>query len=66
MTCTPGQPCEEGRKRGRVLGALMYRVAGDRRRIAKRNLELCFPDKTPAWHSRPRPRRIQIPMFIID
>lgn len=27
---------------GRVLGALMYRVAGDRRRIAARNLELCF------------------------
>jgi len=28
---------------GRVLGALMYRVAGSRRRIARRNLELCFP-----------------------
>ncbi|WP_312359048.1 lipid A biosynthesis lauroyl acyltransferase [Stutzerimonas balearica] len=28
---------------GRVLGALMYRVAGARRRIARRNLELCFP-----------------------
>ena len=24
---------------GRVLGALMYRVAGDRRRIAARNLQ---------------------------
>jgi len=28
---------------GRVTGALMYRVAGSRRRIARRNLELCFP-----------------------
>ena len=33
---------------GRGLGALMYRVAGDRRRIATRNLELCFPEKTRA------------------
>ena len=33
---------------GRGLGALMYRVAGDRRRIAARNLELCFPEKTAA------------------
>lgn len=29
---------------GRLLGALIYRVAGDRRRIAARNLELCFPE----------------------
>ena len=28
---------------GRGLGALMYRVAGSRRAIAGRNLELCFP-----------------------
>ncbi|HSC84759.1 MAG TPA: lipid A biosynthesis lauroyl acyltransferase [Pseudomonas sp.] len=28
---------------GRLLGALIYRVAGSRRRIAARNLELCFP-----------------------
>ena len=33
---------------GRGLGALMYRVAGDRRRIATRNLELCFPEKSAA------------------
>ena len=33
---------------GRVLGALMYRVAGDRRRIAARNLELCFPQQSVA------------------
>ncbi|NBA95911.1 lipid A biosynthesis lauroyl acyltransferase [Pseudomonas sp. R5(2019)] len=31
------------RLKGRALGALMYRVAGERRRIAARNLELCFP-----------------------
>ena len=29
---------------GTALGALMYRVAGERRRIAARNLELCFPE----------------------
>lgn len=28
---------------GRWLGALMYRFAGARRHIARRNLELCFP-----------------------
>lgn len=37
---------------GRILGALMYRVAGDRRRIAKRNLELCFPEKSAAERKR--------------
>ena len=37
---------------GRGLGALMYRVAGDRRRIATRNLELCFPEKTRAERKR--------------
>ena len=31
---------------GRFLGACMFRVAGERRRIAARNLELCFPEKT--------------------
>lgn len=29
---------------GRALGAVMYRLAGERRRIAARNLELCFPE----------------------
>jgi len=33
---------------GRGLGALLYRVAGSRRRVALRNLELCFPEKTAA------------------
>jgi len=28
---------------GRAVGALLYRVAGSRRRVALRNLELCFP-----------------------
>lgn len=28
---------------GRGIGALLYRLAGSRRRIALRNLELCFP-----------------------
>ncbi len=31
---------------GRLLGRLMYRFAGSRRHIARRNLELCFPDLT--------------------
>lgn len=31
---------------GRVLGALMLRVAVSRRRIVRRNLELCFPKLT--------------------
>lgn len=39
-------------KVGRALGALMYRVAGDRRRIAQRNLELCFPEKSAAERKR--------------
>lgn len=33
---------------GRGLGWLMYRVAGSRRRIATRNLELCFPQMSAA------------------
>lgn len=33
---------------GRGLGALMYRLAGARRKIAARNLELCFPQMPAA------------------
>ncbi len=33
---------------GRGLGALLYRLAGSRRRVCQRNLGLCFPDKTEA------------------
>jgi Kdo2-lipid IVA lauroyltransferase/acyltransferase len=33
---------------GRGLGRLLYTLAGSRRRIALRNLELCFPDLDPA------------------
>ena len=33
---------------GQGLGALLYRLAGSRRRIALRNLELCFPDMPQA------------------
>lgn len=29
---------------GRIIGRLAYRLAGQRRRIVKRNLRLCFPD----------------------
>ena len=32
---------------GQGLGALLWRVAGSRRRIALRNLALCFPEKSP-------------------
>ncbi len=37
---------------GRALGAVMYRVAGPRRRIAARNLELCFPELSSAQRER--------------
>ncbi|MGA4637043.1 lipid A biosynthesis lauroyl acyltransferase [Pseudomonas solani] len=37
---------------GRVLGALMLRVAGSRRHIAQRNLELCFPALSAAERKR--------------
>ncbi|SEI54998.1 KDO2-lipid IV(A) lauroyltransferase [Azotobacter beijerinckii] len=37
---------------GRGLGALTYRLAGSRRRIALRNLELCFPDLSSAERER--------------
>ena len=33
---------------GRSVGRLLYLVAGSRRRIALRNVELCFPDMPPA------------------
>jgi Kdo2-lipid IVA lauroyltransferase/acyltransferase len=33
---------------GRALGALLYRLAGSRRRIALRNLELCLPEMDAA------------------
>ena len=34
---------------GRGLGALLYRLAGARRRVALRNIELCFPEQSAAW-----------------
>ena len=37
---------------GRGLGVLMYRVAGERRYIAARNLELCFPELSVAERQR--------------
>ncbi|MFC0669568.1 lipid A biosynthesis lauroyl acyltransferase [Azotobacter chroococcum] len=37
---------------GRGLGALTYRLAGSRRRIARRNLELCFPERSAAERER--------------
>lgn len=35
---------------GRALGRLLYRVAGTRRRIALRNIALCFPEQGNAQH----------------
>ena len=32
---------------GRGLGLLAFKYAGSRRKVARRNLELCFPEKTP-------------------
>lgn len=37
---------------GRFLGVCMFQVAGERRRIAARNLELCFPEKNAAERER--------------
>ncbi|WP_312480662.1 lipid A biosynthesis lauroyl acyltransferase [Stutzerimonas nitrititolerans] len=37
---------------GRVLGKAMYYLAGPRRHIARRNLELCFPDLSVAERER--------------
>ncbi len=37
---------------GRLLGAVMYRVATDRKYIASRNLELCFPRMSAAERKR--------------
>ena len=37
---------------GGLIGALAYRVAGSRRRIALRNLELCLPELDPAGRER--------------
>jgi len=37
---------------GRVLGKAMYHLAGSRRHIARRNLELCFPDLSDAERER--------------
>lgn len=37
---------------GRLLGALMYRLARSRRQIAARNLELCFPELSAAERAR--------------
>ena len=33
---------------GRMIGKLAHRIAGDRRAIVRRNLELCFPDMPSA------------------
>ena len=35
---------------GRGLGVLLFAAAGARRRIALRNITLCFPEQTPAQH----------------
>lgn len=37
---------------GRLIGRLAHRLAGDRRAIVRRNLELCFPEKTAAEYSK--------------
>lgn len=41
-------PLGVSRALGAALGELMYRTNGKRRRIARINLELCFPHLTPA------------------
>ncbi len=36
---------------GELLGAVLYRLAGSRRRIGMTNLRLCFPDQDEAWRT---------------
>ena len=33
---------------GKGIGLLLHKVAGSRRRIAEVNMEICFPEKSPA------------------
>jgi Kdo2-lipid IVA lauroyltransferase/acyltransferase len=40
---------------GRGFGLLLYAVAAERRRVARKNLELCFPD----WSDRQRERLVR-------
>ncbi len=35
---------------GRALGRVLHALARSRRRIALRNIELCFPEQPGAWH----------------
>ncbi len=35
---------------GRLLGRLVHKLGGSRRAVVRRNIELCFPDLTPAEH----------------
>lgn len=37
---------------GRGLGRVLFRLAGSRRRIARRNLELCFPERSVGERER--------------
>ncbi len=39
---------------GWLLGLLAFPFLGERRRVIKRNLELCFPERSPAWLLRTR------------
>lgn len=40
-------PVRANQALGRGLGHLLYRVAKSRRRVAERNIELCFPEYSP-------------------
>ncbi|MFO7858369.1 MAG: lipid A biosynthesis acyltransferase [Ectothiorhodospiraceae bacterium] len=37
---------------GRATGGALYYLGGERRAIARLNLQVCFPDETPAWRER--------------
>lgn len=47
---------------GNCLGWLAYALADRRKRIARRNLELCFPEKTPAEIRRLLRQNFQVTM----
>ena len=46
--CVGRLPLSLQRGLGRALGVLTARLPGERRRVAARNIELCFPDLDPA------------------
>lgn len=52
LRVVPFMPAWLRRLSARLFGAVLYRLAGKRRRVAQRNLEACFPDWSAAERAR--------------